>query len=139
MTSYTFAVQDFIMVFLPNITNSYGHLEDHPRWTNKPRDWHGAVPVWEISLENHIINPGHVCISSQLKMMKNQTAKKIRHQNHSGMIHFILKNGTSSHFNFHGPEEASLLLDILRNEKPVYYDPEHEIVATGMEKVGEGE
>ena len=37
------------------------------------------------------------------------------------------------------PEEGRLILDILRNEEPVYYDEEHEIILTGLEFVGEGE
>lgn len=37
------------------------------------------------------------------------------------------------------PQEGSLLLDILRNESPVYYDDEYELIITGMEPVGEGE
>ena len=37
------------------------------------------------------------------------------------------------------PQEGSLLLDILRNERPVYYDDEHELIFTGLEVVGEGE
>ena len=37
------------------------------------------------------------------------------------------------------PQEGTLLLDILRNEQPVYYDEEHEIIMTGLEFTGEGE
>ena len=62
-----------------------------------------------------------------------------RHQNDAGMIHLIMEDGSGQHFNFHSTQEALLLLDILRNEKPVYYDYEHEIIATGFEKVGEEE
>ena len=37
------------------------------------------------------------------------------------------------------PQEGQLLVDILRNEDPVYYDEEHELIMTGLEPVGEGE
>ncbi len=37
------------------------------------------------------------------------------------------------------PEEGTLILDILRNEEPVYYDEEHQIIMTGLEFTGEGE
>ncbi len=37
------------------------------------------------------------------------------------------------------PQEGSLILDILRNEQPVYYDDEHGLIVSGMEPVGEGE
>jgi hypothetical protein len=35
--------------------------------------------------------------------------------------------------------EAPFLVDLLRNEKPVYFDPESGAIATGKETVGEGE
>ncbi|MEO1263201.1 MAG: hypothetical protein AAFZ15_30605 [Bacteroidota bacterium] len=62
-----------------------------------------------------------------------------RHINESGAVHLIVSDGTGYHYNFHSATEASLLLDILRNESPVYYDPHHELLATGLEEVGEGE
>ena len=37
------------------------------------------------------------------------------------------------------PQEGVLILDILRNEKPVYYDEDHHIIMTGLEFTGEGE
>jgi len=37
------------------------------------------------------------------------------------------------------PQEGMLILDILRNEQPVYYDEEHQILLTGLEFTGEGE
>lgn len=37
------------------------------------------------------------------------------------------------------PQEGTLILDILRNEDPVYYDDEHHIIMTGLEIAGEGE
>ena len=35
--------------------------------------------------------------------------------------------------------EALFLADMLRNEKPVFFDPETAAIATGKEEVGEGE
>ncbi|KAA3663381.1 MAG: hypothetical protein DWQ04_10825 [Chloroflexi bacterium] len=37
------------------------------------------------------------------------------------------------------PQEGMLVLDILRNEQPVYYDEDHQIIMTGLEFTGEGE
>lgn len=37
------------------------------------------------------------------------------------------------------PQEGMLILDILRNEQPVYYDEDHQILLTGLEFTGEGE
>jgi hypothetical protein len=37
------------------------------------------------------------------------------------------------------PQEGQLVLDILRNEEPVYYDDEHDLIMTGLEGVGEEE
>jgi len=37
------------------------------------------------------------------------------------------------------PQEGMFVLDILRNEQPVYYDEEHQIIMTGLEFTGEGE
>ena len=62
-----------------------------------------------------------------------------RHQSDSGMVHLKMADGTGQHFSFHSSQEAMLLLDILRNEKPVFYDQDHEILATGFEEVGEEE
>ncbi len=35
-------------------------------------------------------------------------------------------------------EEALFLADMLRNEKPIFYDTKHQIVQTGSEPPGEG-
>lgn len=37
------------------------------------------------------------------------------------------------------PQEGTLMIDILRNEKPVYYNTDSELIHTGFEPVGEGE
>ena len=51
-----------------------------------------------------------------------------RHESEAGMIHMHMADGSNQHFPFHSIEEASLLIDILRNEKPVYYNAEDEII-----------
>ena len=38
-----------------------------------------------------------------------------------------------------GSPPKGLLLDVLRNEKPVYYDTHHGMIMIGLEPVGEGE
>ena len=59
--------------------------------------------------------------------------------------HFILQlvesEGRSPTALIHldSPQEATLLLDIFRNEQPVYYDDDHGLVLTGLEEIGEGE
>ena len=74
----------------------------------------------------------------ELKQVKSYSIF-YRHLDHSGMIYLNMKDGSGQHFAFHSEQEASLILDLLRNEKPVFYDPVHEMLATGMEPVGEGE
>lgn len=73
-------------------------------------------------------------------MKEIKSYKIIYHQeSHSGMIHLHMADKTTQHFPFQGEGEAALLLDILRNEKPVFYDKKGELFCTGFEPVGEGE
>ena len=53
--------------------------------------------------------------------------------------HFIfqLRESTTATLFLDSPQEGQLLLDVLRNEKPVFFDEEHEIILTGLESVGE--
>jgi hypothetical protein len=37
------------------------------------------------------------------------------------------------------PQEMMMLVDLLRNEKPIYYDRKYNLITTGIEPVGEGE
>lgn len=57
----------------------------------------------------------------------------------AGMIHLALAGGTASSINVDSAAEAAFLTDLLRNESPVFFDPEHELIGTGFEEVGEGE
>ncbi len=40
---------------------------------------------------------------------------------------------------WYDPPEFQAVIDLLRNEKPVYYDREQQVLHTGQEPVGEGE
>lgn len=62
-----------------------------------------------------------------------------RTEDNTGVINLALANGTGGSLYPDAPEEAMLLLDILRNEKPVYYDRRHALLGIAMEDVGEGE
>ena len=61
------------------------------------------------------------------------------YQDGSTRINLHFENDEWSHFEKLDPSRAVLLLDILRNEKPVYWTEEGGIVWTGKEPVGEGE
>lgn len=62
-----------------------------------------------------------------------------RTKDNQGTIQLALANGQGATLTPQTPAEAMLLVDILRNEKPVYYCAEHEMLMTGPEPVGEGE
>ncbi len=59
--------------------------------------------------------------------------------NNEGLMHLKPTGGASKIVPIDSPQEASLLLDVLRNEKPVFYDSDNNIILTGLEPVGEGE
>ncbi len=50
-----------------------------------------------------------------------------------------LADGTGGQVELDSAQEGLLLLDLLRNEKPVFYDATDDLIMTGMEPVGEGE
>lgn len=56
-----------------------------------------------------------------------------------GILTLDFGDGKSGEVLVDSPQEGSLLLDILRNEKPVYYRAEHFAIFTGLEAVGEGD
>lgn len=62
-----------------------------------------------------------------------------RPEDNTGSIHLALSDETSANINLDSPAEASLIVDILRNEKPCYYDAQTGQISTGLELVGEGE
>lgn len=57
----------------------------------------------------------------------------------AGTLHLILENGTGADLPIDSPSEATFLMDLLRNEQPVYYDSKNQLLSSGMEDVGEGE
>jgi hypothetical protein len=44
-----------------------------------------------------------------------------------------------SHLILPAPSDAVFVADMLRNEKPVYYDPDRKVLSTHSEEVGEEE
>ncbi len=56
-----------------------------------------------------------------------------------GHMHFQFSDGSRGQAFLDSPQEGQLLLDVLRNEQPVYYDDAHDMIMTGLEPVGEGE
>lgn len=52
-----------------------------------------------------------------------------------------LVNGSGQVFfkNLSGPQELHTIVDLLRNEKPIYYYPEKSLLVVGVEYVGEGD
>ena len=56
-----------------------------------------------------------------------------------GSLHLTLKGDETAQMLIDSAAEASLVLDMLRNEAPVYADPEHNLLTTGLEPAGEGE
>lgn len=56
-----------------------------------------------------------------------------------GSINLLLENGGSRLLTADSAAECALLVDILRNESPVYVHARHNQLITGLEPVGEGE
>jgi len=57
----------------------------------------------------------------------------------AGTIHVAMSNGTSAPIPIDSAQEMAMMIDLLRNEKPVFYNAKHQLVCTGFEAVGEGE
>ena len=62
-----------------------------------------------------------------------------RPEDNKGRIQLALADGTGGAVELDSAQEGLLLLDVLRHEKPVYYDASHGLIMTGLEPVGEGE
>ncbi len=60
-------------------------------------------------------------------------------RDNEGTLQLQFSDGSGDQVLVDSPQEGLLLLDVLRNEKPVFYDAQHKIVMTGLESVGEGE
>lgn len=63
----------------------------------------------------------------------------LHYRNGTSRINLHFADDTFSHYAELNPARALLLIDILRNEKPLYWTEEEEILWTGKEPVGEGE
>lgn len=63
----------------------------------------------------------------------------LHYRNGTSRINLHFADDSFSHYTGLDAARAALLLDILRNEKPVYWTEEEEILWTGKEPVGEGE
>ncbi len=62
--------------------------------------------------------------------------------NHNGHIQLNLRSGGSTSFGevlLTNPVEFQIVLDLLRNERPVFVDDATQSLQTGSELVGEGE
>ena len=68
-----------------------------------------------------------------------QYAFSWRTEDNIGTIQLALANGTGAALEPDSPQEALLLLDVLRHEKPVFYEAQHQLIMTGLEPVGEGD
>ncbi len=62
-----------------------------------------------------------------------------RTEDNTGVIQLALANGGGASLEPDSPQEALLLLDVLRHEKPVYYQSQNQLIMTGLEPVGEGD
>ncbi len=60
-------------------------------------------------------------------------------KDNEGSMQLQFSDGSGDQVLVDSPQEGLLLLDVLRNEKPVFYDAKHGIIMTGLEPVGEGE
>lgn len=54
-------------------------------------------------------------------------------------VGLTLASGIVHYRDLTGPEELLALVDLLRNEKPCWYDPDKNLVTVGFEAVGEKE
>lgn len=73
-------------------------------------------------------------------MVKIESYAIMWHADHNeGSINLILEDGSTRMLNAETAGECSLLIDILRNENPVYVHARHNQIITGIEPVGEGE
>ncbi len=53
-------------------------------------------------------------------------------------VGFVFTDGTSHTIHANSPADAAYMIDILRNEKPVYLD-QYDTMYTGAEPIGEAE
>lgn len=56
-----------------------------------------------------------------------------------GMLILLTEDGGTVNQPIDSAEEGYFLMDMLRNEEPVFYNAEADIIVTGFEPIGEGE
>ena len=56
-----------------------------------------------------------------------------------GMLVLLMEDGHTVNQPIDSAEEGMFLVDLLRNEEPVFYDAASDVILTGFEPVGEGE
>lgn len=103
-----------------------------PRWILRPRMFVVALflllSIFTISILCILFfTPTQIGVRSPMGLVQNT------------FEHFKFSDGSGGQVLVDSPQEGLLLLDILRNEKPVYYNAHHEMIMTGMEPIGEGE
>jgi len=54
-----------------------------------------------------------------------------------GMVHLALADGNGADLPVDSPMEASFLYNLLRTDDDVFYDPDNELLVSGMEVTGE--
>ncbi|MEP7196395.1 MAG: hypothetical protein ABI851_07720 [Saprospiraceae bacterium] len=62
-----------------------------------------------------------------------------RAKTNSGVIDLIFENGTTERIKIDTAQELSTMVDLLRNEKPVYFHTGSKELVTGWEPLGEEE
>lgn len=60
-----------------------------------------------------------------------------RPDENAGNLHIALADGTGADLPIDNPEEASFLLTLLRHEPNARFDPEHRLLATGVDIPGQ--
>jgi hypothetical protein len=58
---------------------------------------------------------------------------------HNGNIQLNLANNTGWAIGGQTPDEMHMLVDLLRNESPIYFEDSQRLLLVGSEPVGEGE
>jgi len=80
-------------------------------------------------------------IGLRFKKILYYAARWLPNNNYGLLWIFYLDGQTQKNksMKIESPQEMLVILDILRNEKPVYFDPTNNEIATNMEIVGEAE
>jgi hypothetical protein len=69
---------------------------------------------------------------------KEITNYSLTYQNRP-VVWVTVQGESSPHMIIPAPNDAVFVADMLRNERPVYYDPDRQVLSTWSEEVGEEE